>query len=247
MNAIRSKADVGFNRRVKGAWLHEALQLAAAGVPEDEIAAALKARIAEDNAGSETIRKVFVHLRRVWIDPPEYCRALRDDALEMFRERPDRASSFLLSWGMCIAAYPFIGCVAEATGRLLRLQGEAGARQVNLRVREEYGDRAFVQRSVRYNLSTFLDLGAVKLAKEPGSYLPGALHSPRTDRELAWLVEALLHSRREPSLPLQAISSHPSLFPFDLGSFTARQLRANPRLHVLRHGLDESLVGVDAS
>ena len=202
------------------------------------------AKVTEDNAGSETIRKVFVHLRRVWLDPPDYCRALRDDALEMFRERPDRASSFQLSWGMCIAAYPFFGCVAEATGRLLRLQGEAGARQVILRVREEFGDRPFVDRSVRYNLSTFLDLGALKMGRVQGSYLPGAQRRPRTDRETAWLVEALLHSRREPSLPLQAIPSHPSLFPFDLGSLTQRQLRANSRLHVLRQGLDENLVGL---
>ncbi len=242
----KKKSDIGFNRLVRNDWLRKTLQLVAAEVPGGDVEQELKAAIAAENSGKETIRKVFVHLRRVWIVPPDYCVGLRNDALQIFREHPDARTAFLLNWGMCIAAYPFIGSVAEATGRLFRLQGDARASQVNLRVRERYGDRHFVHRSIRYNLSTFLDMGAVRAGSRSGTYVCGEIRSPKDDTETAWLIEALLHSRDEPTLPRQAISNHAALFPFDLGTVTVKQLRTNPRLELLRHGLDADLIAVQS-
>lgn len=244
---VRKKLDIGFNRRVKAAWLRETLRLTAAGVAPEEIEQTLKAQVAEDNKGKETIRKVFVYLNRVWLHPPAYCIQLRDDALEMYRQRPDRESSFLLNWGMCMAAYPFIARVAEATGRLLRLQGEAQASQINVRIRECFGDRHFVHRSVRYNLSTFLDFEALKEGGKPGAYLRGRSMKPRGTKEIAWLVEALLNAQDEANLPLQQIAVHGALFPFDMGNVNLSALKANPRLEVFRHGLNETLVGLRGS
>jgi hypothetical protein len=241
---VRKKVDIGFNRRVRATWLTETLRLAAAGVAHAEIESTLKAEIAGDNQGKETIRKVFVYLNRVWLNPPAYCTALRDQALEMFRKRPDSDSAFLLNWGMCIAAYPFIGSVAEATGRLLRLQGTAQAGQVNVRLRERFGDRHFVHRSVRYNLSTFLEAGALKEGAPKGTYIRGRMMTPRAAEELAWLVEALLHTQDDPSLPLQQILAHGALFPFDMAALNLAAINANPRLDVFRHGLSETLIGL---
>jgi hypothetical protein len=245
---IRKKLDIGFNRRVRAVWLKETLRLAAAGMPPEEIERMLKAQIAEDNKGKETIRKVFVYLNRVWLQPPGYCIALRDEGLEMFRQHPDEKSSFLLNWGMCMAAYPFIAHVAEATGRLLRLQGEAKANQINVRIRERFGDRHFVYRSVRYNLSTFLEAGALQEGSKKGIYMRGRSMKPRNAKEFAWLAEALLHAQDEANLPLQQIAVHGALFPFDLSDLSLAALKANPRLNVFRHGLYENLVGLsDAS
>jgi len=241
---IRKKVDIGFNRRVKAEWLKETLRLAAAGVPPNGIEETLKEHIAKDNTGKETIRKVFVYLNRIWLQPPDYCIALRDEGLEMFRRRTDEESSFLLNWGMCMAAYPFIAHVAEATGRLLRLQGEARANQINVRIRERFGDRHFVWRSVRYNLSTFLEAGALKEGVKKGIYLRGRVMKPRDPKELSWLVEALLHAREETNLPLQQIIAHGALFPFDLTDLSLATIKANPRLDLFRHGLNENLVGL---
>lgn len=241
---VREKVDIGFNRRVKAVWLRETLRLTAAGVAPEEIEQTLKSQIAEDNKGKETIRKVFAYLNRVWLHPPAYCIPLRDDALGMYRQRPDRESSFLLNWGMCMVAYPFIARVAEATGRLLRLQGEAQASQINVRIRERFGDRHFVRRSVRYNLSTFLDLEAVKEGDRPGAYSRGRSMKPRNAKEIAWLVEALLSTQDETNIPLQQIAVHGALFPFDMGNMNLTALKANPRLEVFRHGLNEILVGL---
>ena len=238
------KKDIGFNRRVKASWLKEALQLTAAGSAPEEIEETLKKDIAEENPGKETIRKVFIYLKRVWMEPPDYCRKLRDDALEIFRRQPGTDTSFLLNWGMSMAAYPFIGHVAEATGRLLRLQREAHASQVNRRIREVFGDRHFVYRSVRYNLSTFLDTEALRKGRKPGAYVRAKTYHPRSDQEIGWLVEALLHAQDTPRLPFERIPQHGALFPFNMEGLTISALTGNPRIEVFRHGMNEQLIGL---
>ena len=238
------KKDIGFNRKVKASWLKDALQLTAAGMPVDEMEETLKKKIAEENPGKETIRKVFIYLKRVWMEPPDYCRSLRDDALEMFRKQPSADRSFLLNWGMSMAAYPFIAHVAEATGRLLRLQGEAWASQVNLRIREHFGDRHFVYRSVRYNLSTFLDAGALKTGGKPGTYINSKSYRPKSDTEISWLVESLLHAQDTTTLPFQGIPQHGALFPFSMEDLSVSVLTRNPRIEIFRHGMNEQLIGL---
>ena len=242
--AVRRKYDIGFNRKVRAYWLTETLRLTAAGVSSAEIETQLKALIAEDNKGKETIRKVFVYLNRVWLHPPDYCSGLCEAALEMFRTLPDSDSAFLLNWGMCIAAYPFIGAVAESTGRLLRLQGEAQASEVNVRLRERFGDRHFVHRSVRYNLSTFFESGALKQGRRAGTYIQGRTMKPRNDLETAWIVEALLHSQTEPSMPIEKVAVHGALFPFKLSRIGVGLVQANPRLELFRHGLTDNLIAL---
>jgi len=238
----RSKHDTGFNRKVHLEWLEKTLRMAASGIAFGEIEESLKEDIARENQGKETIRKVFVHLNRVWLQPPRYCVALRDSAFSMFRDRPESECAFLLSWGMCLAAYPFIAHVAEATGRLLRLQGSAQASQINTRILEQFGDRHFIHRSVRYNLSMFLDSGVLKESAKRGIYTRGRIVRPRDNKTLSWLVEALLHSQDDTSMPVQQIAAHGALFPFDLDQLTLQTVTVNPRLQVLRHSLRDTLV-----
>jgi len=238
------KKDIGFNRKVKADWLKEALQLTASGIPRDEAESILKNKIAKVNPGKETIRKVFIYLNRVWIDPPNYCRGLRDDGIEIFIKKPSPDTAFILNWGMCIASYPFIGYVAEATGRLLRLQSEVHAVQVNQRIREKFGDRYFVNRSVRYNLSTFLDLGALKQGTKKGLYVKGNVYRPKSDIEISWLIEAVIHMQANGNLPFTHLSQHGALFPFNLNDLSANLLKKNPRIEIFRHGLNEELVGI---
>ena len=241
---INKKKDIGFNRKVKADWLKEALKLTASGVTKDEIEPILKNKIAKVNPGKETIRKVFIYLNRVWIDPPDYCKRLRDGGLEIFTKKPNADTAFLLTWGMCIASYPFFGHVAEATGRLLRLQGEVQAVQVNQRIREKYGDRHFVHRSVRYNLSTFIDLGALKQGAQKGVYAKGKVHRPKNDLEISWLIEAVLHTQTNSNLPFTHLIHHGSLFPFNITDLSVTSLKKNPRIEIFRHGLNEELVGI---
>lgn len=244
---IDKKRDIGFNRKVKAVWLKDALQLAASGAPKVEVEKSLKRKIAEVNPGKETIRKVFIYLNRVWLDPPDYCRGLHRSALEIFMKRPNADTAFILNWGMCIASYPFLGHVAEATGRLLRLQSEVQAVQVNQRIREKFGDRHFVHRSVRYNLSTFLDLGALEMGTKNGIYVKGKAHRPKSDVEISWLVEAVLHMQDSGNLPSTHLPQHGALFPFNVAGLSAHSLKKNPRIVIYRHGLNEELIGIKDS
>lgn len=241
---IDKKKDIGFNRKVKADWLKEVLQLTASGIPRNEVELILKDKIAKVNPGKETIRKVFIYLNRVWIDPPDYCRGLRDNGLEIFIKKPNADTAFILNWGMCIASYPFIGHVAEATGRLLRLQSEVQAVQVNQRIREKFGDRHFVHRSVRYNLSTFLDLGALKQGTKKGNYVKGNVYRPKSDIEISWLIEAVIHMKANGNLPFTHLLQHGALFPFNINNLSANSLKKNPRIEIFRHGLNEELVGI---
>ncbi len=241
---IDKKKDIGFNRKVRADWLKEALQLTASEIPRDEIESILKNKIAEVNPGKETIRKVFIYLNRVWIDPPNFCRDLRDNGLEIFIARPNSDTIFLLNWGMCIASYPFIGHVAEATGRLLRLQSAVQAVQVNQRIREKFGDRHFVHRSVRYNLSTFFDLGALNQGTKKGVYVKGRVYQPKSDIETSWLIEAVLHMQANYNLPFAQLPQHGALFPFNITDLSANSLKYNKRIEIFRHGMNEELVGI---
>ena len=110
---------------------------------------------------------------------------------------------------MTIAAYPFVGSVGETLGRLLRLQHEAHRADIHRRLREQHGDRDFVNRITRYDVSSFLDWGIVDEAKKAGVYLPGKQIQPRNAEQLSWLAEAVLISRDENQMALSKLSHHP--------------------------------------
>ena len=80
---------------------------------------------------------------------------------------------------MTISAYPFVGSVAEAVGRLLKVQGVARIRDIRRRVNEKFGDREFVQRIVRYDISSFLDWGALLENTVKGQYVAGTTDAYR--------------------------------------------------------------------
>ena len=76
----------------------------------------------------------------------------------------------LVHWCMCMAVYPFFGTVAEATGRLLHLQGTAAAAQVQRRVREQLGERETVSRAARRILRALVDWGVLVETVNKGIY-----------------------------------------------------------------------------
>jgi len=240
----RSKSNLGFGKKVRAHWLDLALDLAASGVSFNDAKSPISELIAKDNSGTDAIRKALDGVNRVWFNSPEYCRETRDAAIDLYRNRDARLEPLLLHWGMAMAAYPFIGNVAEAVGRLLRLQGTVSIRDVKRRVGEKFGERDFVDRIVRYNLSSFLDWGAITAAKVKGDYVAAKPISVTDPKQAAWLVEALLHSRNEGGLSLMQIRQHPSLFPFAIDClFNGIAISTvNPRLQTMRHGHTEELV-----
>lgn len=239
-----SKSDIGFGKKVRAIWLDLALDFAADGASFDDSKAALSDVISKDNSGTDAVRKILVGVNRMWFNPPEYCRATRDAALVLHRQVDHPPPRVLLHWGMAIAAYPFIGAVAEAAGRLLRLQTTLSMQDVKRRVCEKFGEREFVERIVRYNISSFLDWGALATAKKKGDYVATKPIPVTNPDDAAWLIEALLHTRTEGGLSLSQLRQHPLLFPFAIAAVSSGSAisRANPRLQTIRHGHTEELV-----
>ncbi len=221
---MQSKTDIGFGKKVRVVWLDSALVHVAAGQSFDEVKADLAKEIAANNPGPEAIRKVQAALKRVWFTPPDYCQALRDDALRLYRKHNAPATRLLLHWGMCITAYPFIGTVAETLGRLLKLQNEAHIGDVERRIREQYGERAFVKRITQYDISSFLDWGVVAETKQRGVYKSTKLIRPHNGEQLAWLAEAVMISRDRTQIPFfcESCANHHALF-LDYARHTQRR------------------------
>ena len=238
----RNKFDIGFGKKIRAMWLDLSLEHAASGRTFSEGKDELIGVVRRDNPGTDAIRKVLVCLNRVWFEPPDYCRATRDAGLKIFLESRTPQSRLLLNWGMALAAYPFVGSVAEAVCRLLKLQGTARISEINRRMNERFGDRDFVQRVVRYDVSSFLDWGVLSKTKTKGEYIAGIVVPVNQSNLVAWLSEAILHTRNEASLPLAQLRQHPMLFPFKVSEMDFGLSNANPRLHTLRHGHTEDLV-----
>ena len=239
---MRPKVEIVFRRKVRAIWLEQGLALAAQGLSWKDAKPALAEPVAAENPGAETIRKVLEHLRRVWFEPPDNCTELRSAALTLFRASDSPASRTLLNWGMAIAAYPFVGSAGEVLGRLLKLQKEAGRADVQRRLREQYGDRDFVNRIARYTVSSFLDWGVIAETKLKGIYLSAMQATPKNPDQIAWLAEAVLISSHKSQMGLSELCNHPSLFPFTLDKLNAAVLQNNPRLRVERQSLNHEIV-----
>ena len=239
---MRTKVEIVFRRKVRSIWLGQGLSLAAQGVLWSEAKPVLAKEIAAENSGAVTVSKVLEHIRRIWFEPPDDALALRADALSLHHADASPGTTFLLNWGMTIAAYPFIGSAAEALGRLLKLQKEALREDVQRRLREQYGDRDFVNRVARYTVSSFLDWGVIVETRQRGVYKPTKLIWPNSGGEMAWLAEAVMISRRKTQVPFSELCNHPALFPIAMDTLNASVLQSNPRLRVERQSLNQVFV-----
>ena len=237
-----SKPDVGFGKKLRGVWLDSALEYAASGKSFDEVRQELAASVAAYNSGPEAIRKVLSSVKRVWFSPPAHCVPLRDAALHLFRANHSADSRRLLNWGMSIASYPFVGACAEGLGRLLRLQADVKACDLERRVEERFGDREFVRRIARYNISSFLDWGVIKHGTKAGTYVLGRQCIPKSREQTAWLVEAVLRASGVSQMTIRQLASHPMLFAFKIEGTLAGTLDANSRLAVRRESLADEAV-----
>ena len=245
------KTIIGYNRTVRLSWLEYTAERVASGCSEAEIVAGLRNLLMDQlSLGSKAKRgsreKTITLLLKTWVRVPSSLREFRDRGIDMFKSYGSE-EHLALHWGMSMAAYPFFGAMAEVVGRLLRLQGEAAAPQVQRRARETFGERETVARSARYVLRAFVDWGVLKEDGQRGIYTHGKILPVSASRLIAWLVEALLRVIPNGTCPLKAVLNSPSFFPFILKTGPSRFFCASGQIEVIRHGLDEDLVTLHKS
>ena len=237
--------QIGFSQRIHLDWLEYTANLVLAGNSREEIVAALSERLKEKlSVGNRPERgnrdKAITILTKVWVTVPKEFQSLRNEGLDHLRCR-DPGDRVLVHWCMCMAVYPFFGTVADAVGRLLRLQGIVGAAQVQRRLRERFGERETVARAGRRILRAFIDWGVLMETEKKGLYR-GTLECVIDDPQLAiWAIKAMLFTDHY-SRSVSALLRGPHLFPFDVPSPSMKELEACKALEISHHGLHQEVL-----
>ena len=246
---MNRRGQIGFSQRIRLDWLEYTANLVLAGNPRDEIAAALSERLKEKlSVGNEPERgnrdKAISILTKIWVTVPKDLQTLRDEGLDHLRAGGP-SERMLVHWCMCMAVYPFFGTVADAVGRLLRLQGTASAAQVQRRLRERYGERETVARAARRILRTYIDWGVLQETNERGLYR-GTTKCLITDVPLAlWTIKATLDATGGAPRSVSTLVRTPHLFPFDLPPPPITALESCPALQTSHIGLNQDfLIGL---
>lgn len=247
MNA--NSVQIGWSQRIRLEWLERTANLVLAGNDKDTVFASLQQDLQNQLSIGGTAKrgnreKAITILMKLWSVPPKQLQDFRNRGLKLLQALPEK-KHILVHWGMAMAVYPFWGRVAEQTGRLLRLQGQVAAAQVQRRIREHYGERETVSRAARRVLRSFMDWGILEDSGKKGVYVQGKNLPIDDPGSVGWLIEALLRADSKESASLNSLMQRPSLFPF---SFSANvSLNSYANLEFMRFGLDEDMVMLKGS
>ena len=238
---MKRNIQIGFSQRIQLEWLEYTANLVMAGNSRGEIVDALGERLRDTlSVGNDPERgnrdKAITILTKVWVTVPQELQTLRDEGLELL-SRADTSSRMLLHWCMCMAAYPFFGTVAEATGRLTRLQGTAGAAQVQRRLREQLGQRETVARAARRILRAFIDWGVLLETDRKGLYRAALSRKVDALPLAIWAIRAVLVSKAGETRPAAVLLHGPHLFPFDVALPSTRELERCGAFEIVHSGI----------
>jgi hypothetical protein len=236
---------VGFDRKIRLAWLEAVAGWTASGMPEAEIRAKLDLLLEGEVTGKEARKKTKTVLLRTWLLPSERLYELRNQGLSLLIRTND-SERLALHWGMVCSNHPVVWETASVVGRLLRLQGEASVSQVRARVEDIYGERSTVVRASQRILRSFADWKVLEEMPERGVYRAGDIQRLEDPGIIAWLIEASLLSSGQETRALPTLLNSPSLFPFDI-SLSGREFsNSNSRLALYSQGRNEALVSLQS-
>jgi len=239
--------QIGIDREISLEMLEKTVNMHLAGNDRAAIKAFLNDSLREKlPAISDSVRgtrsKTITILMKIWVSVPSEMEEFRNSGIELLKIFP-KEKHIGIHWGMTMAVYPFWGIVAASVGRLLRLQENISSSQVQKRVKEKYGERETVFRSVNRLLRSFIDWGILRKTGEKGVFTQGSSVRIDNPKMIAWIFESILNSRTEKKAPINELINHMSLFPFLLAPNTAESIVSNSsRLELIRHGLSEELI-----
>ena len=242
----RNGRMIGYNRTVRLRWLDQVAELMLAGQSDKEIYESLSDMLRDQLSVSSTAKrgsreKTITLLTKTWLRVPTHLADFRNEGLQLFKSAT-KSDRLVLHWGMTMAVYPFWRAVADATGRLFRLQGTASASQVQRRMKELYGEREVVSRSARYVLRAFADWGLIQDAQPQGTYVPSGPVPVDKSSVIAWLLEGAMHGSASSSADWKSLLHSPALFPFRLGAVTSRIMAHSGRVEVVRQSVGDELL-----
>lgn len=216
---------IGFDRKVRRAWLDRAALLAHELRDADTLHSTLSERLSGEIDSDEVRRKTVNVLTRIWWRVPREHIPLRDEALDLIAQSdPDKRLA--LHWGMALLAYPIFQDVATIAGRLLRLQGVFNLSQLKRRINAEWGDRTTLEYAILRILASQVDWDVLQRADEAGSYQAGRQITLSNQEPALWLLEIVLRTRPA-DLPLNDLLRAPELYAFLIPLSTADLLHSD--------------------
>lgn len=229
---------IGFDRRLDKEWLDTAASLTMAGLSGSEVRQQLQ-KLLETSQGVKAAQNTLTVIGRLWwLAPPELA-PMQARALKLLQDAtPDERVA--IYWSLCLAVYPLFLDTAWLTGRLLSLQGEVRLQQVELRVKELWGERGAIPRAVQRIVRSMVQWGVLLDTNRHGVYQPAPSIGVNEDLA-ALLIEGLLRGQKDGSLLGQQLHFHPALFPFEV-AIRPYDLRRRPQFEVLRQGVDVEYV-----
>ena len=238
---------IGFGKKIRWDWLLLAVRLRAKSVSFEDAREELEQLIAESNPGKTAIAKIMSNVRQVVFDPVPACQTFAEHGITIFRNK-GASTALPIIWGLSISSYSFFALSSETIGRLIKLHGEFLAAEMVRRLTERTGDRGFVSRVARYNLSSILEWGLLEYEAESKRYRKGKTTVAIDPEILGWLAEGILLASGKTSMPQSQLFASNLLFPFETKPIAVTQLTvANPRLRVIRQNLNEEIVALSDS
>ena len=215
---MSTPVPVGFSQRLQLDWLEHTAMLILAGHTRAHVVTALQDLLRHElSIGGTAPRgnreKAITMLLQIWVATPRHLRPFRDEGLAHVQRLPvdDRIA---VHWGMAMAVYPFFGAVAEAVGRLVRLQGTCAAAHVQRRIREQLGERETVARAVRRTLRCFVNWGTLLETGERGVYQAAPARPVQDKKLVVWFTEAALLTSRVHTGGADSAGAGPCAVPF---------------------------------
>ncbi|MCD8511936.1 MAG: hypothetical protein LRY73_20190 [Bacillus sp. (in: Bacteria)] len=234
------KKAVGFDQKI---LLHQ-LDFMAREIPRterrDELYEKVEEYLASDIAGAKSRLNARTILFKIWLMGKNEHGELQKQALELY-DSVFPEERIALHWGLTVLAYPFFRDVAIELGQLYKLQDEVSSDQLNRKVKELYGERRRVEVAVSAVL-TSLRSWEVIVSEKRNIQAKGKQVIIRDDRLKEWLAAVLIHALDVDVLPVEQLSNHALLFPFQL-AINLDEL-SRERFKVIRQGVDMRMVGL---
>lgn len=240
---MNRRANIGFDRRIDFEWLDAAAAHAASGAAVDELRPylwrLLDGAVSGDKKNSARGKTVTV-LNHIWGEVPAPAELLRERAAAQLEGcTPDERLA--LHWAMMLGTYPVFTDTAAAVGRLVTLQGSFTLAHLTRRLVGTWGQRSTLERAGQRIIRSMVQWDVLRDTATRGRYEAVPRRRKAGPAVGTVLIEALLVDAEEASLPLNQLTGHPAIFPFDL-DVNASHVRGASQFRVHRQGLDSDFV-----
>lgn len=239
---------LGIKQVIRLEWMDKTLRMLVEGYTTAEIRKELDQFLStqkQSGGFGDRGKKTYglaIGILSCWFEPDKDCLLLRDDLLSIAKKLSEK-QWLPLHWAIICSTYPFWFHLAKQTGRVLNLQEQITKKQIDTRIKEEYGDRETVSRNARYTIRSFIAWKVLSDLGGKGNYTKENVCKIENQQMTVLLIESALHTTPDGKGTLQSLIAHPAFFPFQLPVISSNIIgQYTKRIEVVKSGLDDDLL-----